>query len=119
VDDVKRVAGKTRVPSVGLDDLDPAQPSLRDEIGGHRDMRRGAVKANNATARRDPVAQHLDDAARAAAEIDRAVPGPQTSPIEHRFALGRQLIRLALQPLALATATAKAVYVVRIEIRMA
>ena len=73
VDHVERVGRKTGVPSVRLDDLYAVKLSLCDEVGGHCDVHGVAVKANYATTRRDAVIQHLDDPARAAAEIDRTV----------------------------------------------
>src|SRR5262245_20626418 len=60
-----------------------------------------SIDSHDASARRDPVGQELDDSARTAAQIDRASSRPQVDPVEEFGAVRTELIGLALQPGAL------------------
>jgi hypothetical protein len=104
------------VPGVAGHDLDVAQGKLRYELGGHGEVRWIGVNADDPPAWRHPVRQQPDDPARAAAEIDRTVAGPQANPIEQGCAVGRQLVGLTLQARTLTAATAERVDHVGIEV---
>ena len=111
---VKRVRWQSGSPGVRGHDLHAAQPSPGGELGGHSGMRRVGVQADNPARRCDPLGQHVQDAARAAAQIDHGLSWLQANPVQQVSAVGGQLVSLALQPGALAWAAAQRVDGVRV-----
>ena len=102
---VHQVEGPARqagAPGVGGQHLDVAQPALARRTRLAMATCAGVgVQPDHAPARRDGGRQQVEDPARAAAEIDRAVPGPQPE-LASSSALSRaQLVGLAAQPGAL------------------
>jgi hypothetical protein len=69
-------------------------------------VRRVGVKPDYPPTRRHPLGQQIDDPARSAAKIDRAVAWPQAYAVEQSGALGRELLSLTLQAGALAATAA-------------
>ena len=70
---------------------DVGQPVRADVLAGQRDMSRVGVQPHHPPARRDRGGQQVEDPARAAAEIDGALPGFQADAAEQRDALGTKL----------------------------
>ena len=66
-----------------------ARPRLGGELGGHGRVPRVGVHAGHPASRRHPLGQQLEDAARPAAQVDRALPGPQADPVQQRGAVAR------------------------------
>lgn len=81
---------------VAAHDLHVAQTLARDKFRCHRHVRGVGVKPDDPPARRDPLGQQIDDPARSAAKIDRAVAGSYAYPVEQYGAIGRELLRLTL-----------------------
>jgi hypothetical protein len=76
-----------------------------------------SVETDDPPAWRDPFGQQLDDAARSAAEVDRAATGTQVNPIQQIRAVRCQLVSLTLQASALAAAAAERIDRVWIDAR--
>jgi len=77
-------------------------------------MRRVGVQADNPACRCDPLGQQVQDAARAAAQIDHGLSRLQANPVQQVSAVGGQFVSLTLQPGALAWAAAQRVDGVRV-----
>jgi hypothetical protein len=92
---------------VCADDLDVAQAPIRDEFGCHSDVDRVSVDPDDTPARQDPLGQELDNAARSAADVNRAVARAQAKPIEQGAAIGCELVGPTLQAFALSAVTAQ------------
>jgi hypothetical protein len=76
VNKIKRVSLKAGVPSVTPENLDVAHASGNDMLASHRDVAWIAVQPDDPPTRGHPGMEQIDDAARTAAEIDRAVRRP-------------------------------------------
>ena len=111
---IERARLKAGVSRVAAHDLDVAQTPARDKFRCHRHVRRVGVKSDDPPVRRDPLGQQIDDAARSAAKIDRAVLGPQTNPVKEHSAIGCELVSLTLQAGTLAAAAAQRIDGVRV-----
>jgi hypothetical protein len=82
---IERARLKPGVSRVAAHDLDLAQTPARDKLRSHRHVRRIGVKPDDPPRRRDPLGQQIDNPARPAAKIDRAVTGAQANPVkQHR-----------------------------------
>ena len=114
VHQVKGTRRQPGSPGIRSHDLHPAQPPPGGELGGHRGMRRVRVQAHNPASRRDPPRQQVQNAARAAAQIDHGLSWPQANPVQQIPAVGGQLVSLTLQPGALTRAAAQRVDDVRV-----
>ena len=119
VHDVKRVFLKAGVAGVGGHDLDAVEATFGNEFSRHLDVSGVAVEPDHAPAGENPAVEQLEDPAWPAAEIDRAVTGPQLDSIEQRLALRRQLLGLPQQTLALAAAASQAIDRVRLDRNLA
>ncbi len=111
---VKGVRWQSGPPGVCGHDLHAAQPPPGGELGGHGGMRRVGVQADNPASRCDPLGQQVQDAARAAAQIDHGLSRLQANPVQQVSAVGGQFVSLTLQPGALAWAAAQRVDGVRV-----
>ena len=82
----RRQAGRRRVPLVQCDGPEPAHVQLpaRD-----RQVPGLAVEPDHVPARADALGQQVEDAERAAAEVERPVPGPDADPVESTPASAR------------------------------
>ena len=114
---VKGTRWQSGPPGVRGHDLHTAQPPPGGKLGGQGGMRRVRVKADDPACRCDPLGQHVQNAARTAAEIDDALSRPQANPVQKRCAIGCQLVRLTKQPGALAGTAAQRIDDVGILIR--
>jgi hypothetical protein len=85
----------------------PLSPRSGGELRRHGGMRRVRVEAGHPARRGDPLGQQVQDPARTTAEIDRALPRPQTYPVQKRRPVSGQFLSLTLQPGTLAPAAAQ------------
>jgi hypothetical protein len=98
---VERAGRQPGAPGIRGHDLHPGKSSPGGEPGRHGGMGRVSIQAGHPPAGEHPLRQQVEDAARPATKIDRAVPGPQAHPVQQRGGVDSQLIRLAKQPIAL------------------
>ena len=86
---IERARLEAGVPGVAADDVDVAETSAGDKFRRHRDVDRVGVKADDPSPGRDPLGQEIENPARSAAEIERAVAGPQSNPVKQQTAVER------------------------------
>lgn len=85
----------------------PLSPWSAGELRRHGGMRRVRVEVGHPARRGDPLGPQVRDPERTTAEIDRALPRPQTCPVQKRRPVSGQFLSLTPQPGTLAPAAAQ------------
>ena len=108
---VERRAWQSGVIGVALANLDLRQPKVGGEPARLLDEMRAAVDPENRTGRTDALAQEMQNASRAASDIDDALSGLDPDPFELCVGIRREISNLPLEALFFASAAPKQVNV--------
>ena len=110
------------MPRVACQHLDVGQSLAERVLPRRRHVRRVGVEPDDPAARADRVREEIEYSARAAAEVERGLAGPQAElaePREQGAGFRLKLVRLALQPGGLIGVGAERVHVGRVAGRRA